>query len=84
MKVNGPSRTNPGYEPRSVQKGAESRPLGSSEQVRLSGQARALAGARAPETPDLEKVARLRDALEKGTFKVDLEKIADAMIREER
>lgn len=83
MKVNGPSRTNPGYEPRAVQKGAEPRSTGSAERVRISGQANALADARAPETADAEKVSRLRTALEKGTFQVDLDKVADAMIREE-
>lgn len=83
MKVNGPSRPSPSYEPRGIQKGSEPRPVGSSERVAISGQAKALADARAPETADAERVARLRDALDKGTFKVDLGKIADAMIREE-
>jgi flagellar biosynthesis anti-sigma factor FlgM len=84
MKVNGPSRTNPGYEPRSIPKGAEPRPAGAAEHVRISGQAKALSDARAPEVADTEKIARLRDAIDKGSFKVDHEKIADAMLREEQ
>jgi flagellar biosynthesis anti-sigma factor FlgM len=84
MKVTPLSRTNPTYESRGVSQGTEPRPAGAAEQVRISGQAKALSDARAPEVADAEKVARLRDSLSKGTFKVDHEKIADAMLREEQ
>jgi len=38
---------------------------------------------RAPEKPDLERVERLRQAIESGDFKVDAEKIAERMMEEE-
>ena len=83
MKVNGPSRTNATYEPRGTLKSEDARPTTSAERVRISGQAQALADARAPESIDSQKVARLRESFEKGTFKIDLDRIADAMLREE-
>lgn len=54
------------------------------ETVSVSSEAQALAQARAPETSDMPKVAKLREAIEKGEFQVDPERIADAMLREER
>jgi flagellar biosynthesis anti-sigma factor FlgM len=43
-----------------------------------------LALARAAETPDAERIARLRAALEAGSLSIDSGAIADAMLREER
>lgn len=54
------------------------------ETVSVSPQAQALAQARAPETTDMPKVMKLRAAIERGEFKADPERIADAMLREER
>jgi flagellar biosynthesis anti-sigma factor FlgM len=83
MKVNGPSRTSPTYEPRGVVSNDDARPANPGERVRLSGQAQALADARGPESADAAKVARLRDSIQNGSFKIDLDRIVDAMLREE-
>ena len=52
-------------------------------EVRMSDAARALRGAREPESPDTAKVEALRARIEAGDFKVDPERIADAMMSEE-
>jgi len=39
---------------------------------------------RAPETPDAARIERLRSEIAKGTFTVDADKVARAMIDEER
>jgi flagellar biosynthesis anti-sigma factor FlgM len=83
MKVNGPSRPSATYEPRGVVSNDDARPANPGERVRLSGQAQALADARAPESVDAQKVARLRDSIQNGSFKIDLDRIVDAMLREE-
>jgi flagellar biosynthesis anti-sigma factor FlgM len=54
------------------------------QQVQVSTASRALASARAPETPDEARISALREAIASGTFKVDPELIADRMLREER
>jgi flagellar biosynthesis anti-sigma factor FlgM len=56
----------------------------SSEAVAVSKASKALASARAPETPDAERVAKLRAAVEAGHLAIDSKAIADAMMREER
>ena len=53
------------------------------EKVQISKQAQQLTDMRAPEKPDLERVERLRQAIESGDFKVDAEKIAERMMEEE-
>lgn len=53
-------------------------------EVRLSGAAQSLQEARAPETPDAEKVERLRSLVEQGQLEIDPTRIADAMLRDER
>ncbi len=83
MKVNGPSRPSAIYEPRGLVQSDESSPTSSGERVRLSGQAQALADARAPESVDAQKVARLRDSIQNGSFKIDLDRIVRAMLKEE-
>jgi flagellar biosynthesis anti-sigma factor FlgM len=85
MKVNGPSRPTPTYQSRGIPRddGDDARPASPGERVRLSGQAQAIADARAPESADAAKVARLRDSIQNGSFKIDLDRIVDAMLREE-
>ena len=56
---------------------------GRAERTTVSGGARALSSARAPEAPDEVRVARLKQAIRDGTFQVNVEKIADAILREE-
>ena len=53
------------------------------EKVRISSQAKQLADVRAPEKPDMERVERLKRAIEDGSFEIDAEKIADRMLEEE-
>jgi len=42
-----------------------------------------LASVRAPDTPDVDKVARLRESIRVGEFQVDHTKVADTMMQEE-
>jgi negative regulator of flagellin synthesis FlgM len=65
-------------------KAAEARPSSSRESVEVSRASQMLASSRAAETPDPERIARLRAALADGSFNVDSKAIADAMLREER
>ena len=62
---------------------AKSSSSGAATAVNVSSTARNLVTLHAPEEADLSKVERLREAVEQGTFQVDAEKIADAMVREE-
>lgn len=62
----------------------KARPPAAREAVEVSKLSQKLALARAPETPDAERIARLRSALEAGTLSIDSGAIADAMLREER
>lgn len=57
---------------------------GRDEHVEVSREARKLSEAFGPEVPDTERIAKLREKLDDGTFKVDPDAIAEAMIREER
>jgi len=54
-----------------------------SEDVAVSSTAQALGRVRAPESPDLDRIERLKRAIEDGSFRVDAEKIAETMLREE-
>lgn len=54
------------------------------EQVRVSDLGKKLAAARSPESPDAERIERLRGLVESGKLTVDPAAIADAMLREER
>ena len=56
---------------------------GRAERTTVSDGARALANARSPEQPDELRVARLKQAIREGTFQVNVDKIADAILREE-
>jgi flagellar biosynthesis anti-sigma factor FlgM len=54
------------------------------ESVRVSPEARTMAAAvREPEVPDEKKIAQLKEAIRNGTFKVDVGRIADAILTEE-
>jgi flagellar biosynthesis anti-sigma factor FlgM len=52
--------------------------------VEVSKTSQRLAMARAPETPDAERIARMRAAIAAGSLSIDSGAIADAMLREER
>ncbi|MEC7522271.1 MAG: flagellar biosynthesis anti-sigma factor FlgM [Myxococcota bacterium] len=53
-------------------------------EVEMSDAARATRELRAPERPDAEKVARLKQAILDGEFRIDPDRIASAMLDEER
>ena len=85
MKVQGPHRTAPVSAEKPVER--VSRPdakEAAHDAVEVSGAARRLASAKAPETVDEAKVARLRASIAGGTFQPDPERIAEAMLKEER
>lgn len=54
------------------------------ESVEVSKTSQKLAMARAPESPDAERIARMRAAIAAGSLSIDSGAIADAMLREER
>jgi flagellar biosynthesis anti-sigma factor FlgM len=54
------------------------------ERVRVSEEAKAFADARGPEAPDRARIERIIEAIRSGQFAIDAERIADAMLREER
>lgn len=87
MKVQGPPK------PSLVERAAASRakepkvasaPPPRGERVEVSKLSKLLGEARGPEEVDTARVERLRDAIAAGTFKVDAEAIAEAMIHEEK
>ena len=86
MKVNGPYRPAALDTTRGIvrRKDGDDSRTSTTETVQVSSEAQALAQARAPESPDMPKVQKLRESIENGTFKPDAERIADAMLREER
>ena len=84
MKINGPYRPTAIDTSRGSVRASDGPKSSPTETVKVSSQAQALAQARAPETPDMPKVQKLREAIERGQFKADPERIADAMLREER
>ncbi|MGF1465930.1 MAG: flagellar biosynthesis anti-sigma factor FlgM [Sandaracinaceae bacterium] len=53
-------------------------------EVRISDTAQVLRDVRSPEVPDAERIARLKAAIDNGELEVDAERIADAMLRDER
>jgi flagellar biosynthesis anti-sigma factor FlgM len=86
MKVQGPGR--PRFAPlqdAARVKGAQGQrteaPQG--ERVAVSSQSKLLAEVRGPEVPDASRVQSLKDAISNGTFQVDAQRVAEAMIREE-
>ena len=86
MKIHGPSRPGP-LAPRNVEKSTQAQRAGRSEageRVQVSSQAKALAEAKAPEAPDASRIERLKEAIRSGTFVIDADRIAGAMLREEQ
>lgn len=86
MKVRGPDRPIPLDVSRAVRTRADRPPPGTTqttERVRVSGEARTLLAAREPEVPDRARIARLREAIAGGRFRIDADRIAEAMLREE-
>jgi flagellar biosynthesis anti-sigma factor FlgM len=61
----------------------EAKPTSTGERVAVSSLSKLLAQARAPDSPDMAKVEALRGSIQAGTFKVDHERVAEAMLREE-
>lgn len=86
MKVHGPSKPSQ-VVLREVGKAARSQTKArggpSGERVEVSQQAQAMASVRDPEAPDLGRIEQLKAAIADGTFQIDAERIADAMMREE-
>jgi flagellar biosynthesis anti-sigma factor FlgM len=89
MKVQGPGRPAVGQvqEARDAKetKGVEpARSHAAEERVQVSSLSKLLAQVRAPEeAPDQQKIERLRESLRAGTFEVDRERVAEAMLAEE-
>lgn len=87
MKVQGPHRpiavdqVRDSKGPQAAKAEGSSRSQG--EQVRVSSEAIALHDARSPEVPDQDRIARLKEAIVNGTFRIDSNRIAEAMLREE-
>lgn len=84
MKITGNIRTAYVPSPKASarpEKSASQAPKG--ERVEVSSAARELAAARAPETPDMARVERLRAAIADGSFEVDADAIAEQMLQEE-
>ena len=51
--------------------------------MRISKHAQQLTDVRAAEKPDMERVERLKQAIDDGTFGIDADKIAERMLEEE-
>lgn len=86
MKIQGPARNGLVENIRTPQPpGPENKQSndGVSEHVHVSNEARLILDARAPEVMDGERVQRLQQQLENGTFQVDADKIAKRMLEEE-
>ena len=87
MKVQGPGRPNVSQiQDKAQVKNAESAKPASNtgERVAVSSLSKTLAEARsAPESTDAAKVQNLRESIRAGEFKVDHERVADTMVREE-
>jgi len=53
------------------------------ERVEVSSLSKLLSQVRAPDTPDVDKVERLRDSIRAGQFQVDHAQVAETMVQEE-
>ena len=84
MKVHGANRP-PVVQEKSQVKSASSSPVekSSGERVDVSSVSKMLANVRAPDSPDVEKVEKLRESIRTGEFKIDREKVAQTMVHEE-
>lgn len=86
MKVQGPSRPNvPQVQDKAHIKNPGAAPVDKSagERVEVSSLSKLLAQVRAPDSPDVEKVERLRESIRAGAFQVDHAEVADTMVQEE-
>jgi flagellar biosynthesis anti-sigma factor FlgM len=85
MKVSGPHQA----APIEIVRGRRDSPVPArqhdgTERVDVSSEAQALRDARAPEAADAARVERLREAIAKGAFVIDPDRIAALMLGEER
>jgi flagellar biosynthesis anti-sigma factor FlgM len=88
MKVSGPNRPNvTQVHDKAHVKGGENaqdtQKSAAGERVAVSSLSKLLSQVRAPDAPDAAKVDRLRDSINAGSFKVDHQKVAEAMLQEE-
>jgi flagellar biosynthesis anti-sigma factor FlgM len=89
MKVQGPGRPNvaPVQDKGHVkgESATEATKATGGERVEVSSLSKLLSQVRAsaPDAPDAAKVERLRDSIRTGEFKVDHQKVAEAMLQEE-
>jgi flagellar biosynthesis anti-sigma factor FlgM len=86
MKIQGPGKPRPvaPSELGTVKEAQQKRTEASrGERVQVSQLGQMLASARGPDKPDTARVERLKGAIESGSFKVDADRIAEAMIQEE-
>ncbi|HEY2733625.1 MAG TPA: flagellar biosynthesis anti-sigma factor FlgM [Polyangiales bacterium] len=88
MKVHGPNRPQVSQVQDKGQvkssDAASSTQKSGGERVAVSSLSKLLSQVRAPEdAPDAAKVERLRDSIRTGSFKVDHQKVAEAMVQEE-
>ena len=82
MKINGIQR--PHVDAASTAKPVAQRgTTESATKVAVSSQAKQLAEARSPEVTDQEKISRLAQAIARGEFKVEAERLAERLLREE-
>ena len=91
MKVQGPGNRGVGqvHEPRDAgqpKANEQTKAKAPEEKIQVSSLSKLLSDAKvsAGEVKDPDKIAQLKNALESGNFKVDTERTAEAMLREER
>ncbi len=86
MKITGSIRTAYVQKPTTTP-GKADKPTGgrasTTEKVHVSDVARELASARGPETPDAERVERLKTSIADRSFEVDANAIAEQMLLED-
>jgi flagellar biosynthesis anti-sigma factor FlgM len=89
MKVNGPAGRNVGQVEGSqsnLAKNVEQKaPRAPEEKIQVSSLSKLLSQVKAgaPEAPDMQKVDRIRESIHAGTFQVNPERTAEAMMAEE-
>lgn len=89
MKVQGPGRPGVGSVHESTQTGQsknleQSKARAPEERIQVSSLSKMLSQVRnTPDAPDMAKVERIRNEIDAGQFKIDHERTAEAMMREE-
>ncbi|MGB0680295.1 MAG: flagellar biosynthesis anti-sigma factor FlgM [Polyangiales bacterium] len=86
MKIRSPANTATTQALRSQKlgdKGSPTKTASASDQVQVSSGAQLLQQAGAPEAPDMERVQQLRDAIARGDFTIDVDKLAQRILAEE-